>query len=307
MTRCCPVRGVRQRARHRAAGPVACARLTSDHAARPEAATGSGRRRPRRRRRTSTTSSTRRRSAGAHRGRVPAGRRRPAGDEGEAPVLAARRRASGRRWSCSTAPGAGRRRRSWPRRRTSTSGACGCARCPRSTRSGWASCPLSELERASLLFDIGEVHRVAATAGSSGSSTSPLGLVGLVPLLVGAAGRRWSATSSATAGRCSTARSGWARAASAFVLIKFRTMVPDGPCAARGPTRGRPPDHPFGAFLRRTHLDELPQVLEHPRGRPRRSSGPGPSSRTTSRSSRRSCPSTTCATSCGPGSPAGPR
>ena len=73
--------------------------------------------------------------------------------------------------------------------------------------------PVSELERVSLLFDIGEVHRRRyAPRQAPGRHRGRRARA-----CVAGAGRSrssCSATSSATAGRCCTARSGWARTAS---------------------------------------------------------------------------------------------
>jgi lipopolysaccharide/colanic/teichoic acid biosynthesis glycosyltransferase len=136
---------------------------------------------------------------------------------------------------------------------------------------GWlGKLPLSELERASLFFDIGELHRAwylrtkrmldvgLALAGTVVLVVvTPLVVVGDLagnrgPLLyrqerVGKGGRR-------------------------FTIFKFRTMDPAvAPRADQGSPspwtdRDDPRVTPFGRFLRATHLDELPQVLNVLRG-----------------------------------------
>ena len=53
-----------------------------------------------------------------------------------------------------------------------------------------------------------------------------------------------------------------------FDILKFRTMVedPTGSGRSEWTTRDDPRITPFGRFLRRTHLDELPQVVNMLRG-----------------------------------------
>ena len=127
--------------------------------------------------------------------------------------------------------------------------------------------PLSELERVSLLFDIGELHRAryGRIKRIVDTSAAAVGAASCWPRSCPSSG--W-ATGSATGARCSTARPGWARAAGEFEILKFRTMTPAGagPGDRRGPPRTTPASRPFGAWLRRTHLDELPQVVNILRG-----------------------------------------
>jgi lipopolysaccharide/colanic/teichoic acid biosynthesis glycosyltransferase len=126
--------------------------------------------------------------------------------------------------------------------------------------------PISELERVSLLFDIGELHRgpyqrtkrlldlpLALSGAILLAVLTPLVLVGNMvanrgPLLyrqerVGKGGR-------------------------VFTILKLRTMVPEGAEAGTGEwtTRDDPRVTRFGHVLRVTHLDELPQVLNVLRG-----------------------------------------
>lgn len=51
-----------------------------------------------------------------------------------------------------------------------------------------------------------------------------------------------------------------------FTILKIRTLPPDTPRYARKNELDRESMHWFGAVLRRTHLDELPQLLQVPLG-----------------------------------------
>ena len=126
--------------------------------------------------------------------------------------------------------------------------------------------PLADLERASLLFDVGEVHRARygrvkrlvdiaiglARRGRSSRCSIPIVFVGdLVanrgPLLFG------------------QERVG--KGGGTFRILKFRTMEPQldhGRC--HDTEVGDPRVTPFGRFLRKTHLDEVPQAWNVLRG-----------------------------------------
>jgi len=142
--------------------------------------------------------------------------------------------------------------------------------------------PVAELERIALMFDIGELHRARygrmkrmldATAAAAGL----LAMVVVTPLVL--VGNRI-----ANRGPLFYRQSRVGKNGTGFEILKFRTMRPDSPTA---PTAGSSGGHeagttapiasewtatddpritPFGAWLRRSHLDELPQVVNILRG-----------------------------------------
>ncbi|MDQ3294382.1 MAG: sugar transferase, partial [Actinomycetota bacterium] len=125
--------------------------------------------------------------------------------------------------------------------------------------------PLSELERQSLLFDIREVHggrysrlkRVIDVGVGLGATVL---LAVAVPFVVlgDLAGNR---------GRLFYRQERVGKNDVVFTILKFRTMRPAP--AGEDPTwtqRDDPRITPFGRFLRKTHLDELPQALNILRG-----------------------------------------
>ncbi|MBV9411679.1 MAG: sugar transferase [Acidimicrobiia bacterium] len=125
--------------------------------------------------------------------------------------------------------------------------------------------PVWELERVSLMFDIGEIHR-ARYGRIKRLADVAVGLLGLIPLvvllpfvLVGdlIANRGPIFYSQERVGKNGTT----------FRIHKFRTMKPDGQALANEwTTEDDPRITPFGHFLRRTHLDEVPQVVNVVRG-----------------------------------------
>lgn len=126
-----------------------------------------------------------------------------------------------------------------------------------------AKLPISELERVSLMFDIGEIHRVRygrikrvfdVALGVAGSVV----LAVLVPFVlagnvVGNRGPLWFRQE----------RVG--KNGVPITILKFRTMRP-GASNGEWTTARDPRITPFGNLLRRTHLDELPQMLNILRG-----------------------------------------
>jgi lipopolysaccharide/colanic/teichoic acid biosynthesis glycosyltransferase len=123
--------------------------------------------------------------------------------------------------------------------------------------------PLSELERMSLMFDVGELHRVRYGRVKRLIDIS-VGIVGLGLLIV--------ATPVVVVGNLIANRGPlWfrqarvGRAQKTFEILKFRTMRPES-----APSEWTAEDDsrvtPWGRALRRTHLDELPQVVNILRG-----------------------------------------
>ena len=123
--------------------------------------------------------------------------------------------------------------------------------------------PVSELERMSLMFDIGEIHRVryGRVKRIADLVIAVLGLPFLViatplVLLGNLVGNR---------GSLLYKQDRVGKNGRVFAIRKFRTMTPDA-----GPTEWTTDDDPritpFGGILRRTHVDELPQVVNILRG-----------------------------------------
>lgn len=125
--------------------------------------------------------------------------------------------------------------------------------------------PLSELERTSLFYDIGELHR-AVYGRASRILDIALSAWGLAVL---AAVIPFVAAGDAIANRgpifYRQARVG--KNGREFQILKFRTM---GPTAGETPnewtTEDDPRITPFGRVLRKTHVDELPQLINILRG-----------------------------------------
>jgi lipopolysaccharide/colanic/teichoic acid biosynthesis glycosyltransferase len=125
--------------------------------------------------------------------------------------------------------------------------------------------PLTELERVSMMFDIGEIHRQRYTRVKRVVDVV-LGLVGTVGLvlltpavLVGNA--------LANRGPLLYRQTRVGKGNREFQILKFRTMRPSSgaePTAWTG--EDDPRITPFGQLLRRSHLDELPQVVNILRG-----------------------------------------
>lgn len=127
----------------------------------------------------------------------------------------------------------------------------------------FAKLPLSELERVALMFDIGELHRlqygrVKRLVDGVAAVFGLVVLVLLAPIVVlgNVFGNR---------GPLFFRQARVGKGGQVFTMLKFRTMTPgsgDGEWTADNDLRITP----FGRWLRKTHLDELPQVINILRG-----------------------------------------
>jgi lipopolysaccharide/colanic/teichoic acid biosynthesis glycosyltransferase len=123
--------------------------------------------------------------------------------------------------------------------------------------------PLSELERVSLFFDIGEVHR-ARYGRVKRMIDASLALFGVAVLGI-AIPFVWLGNRLGNQGPLFYRQRRVGKGGRAFTIVKFRTMRADHGASTWTAERD-PRITPFGAWLRRTHLDELPQVLNILRG-----------------------------------------
>lgn len=126
--------------------------------------------------------------------------------------------------------------------------------------------PIAELERASMLFDIGEVHR-AGYGRAKRLIDLPMALAGCVGLAV-VVPLVWVGNLIANRGPLLYRQARIGKAGVPFTILKFRTMTPQagGELLNEWTSETDPRITPFGGLLRRTHLDELPQVLNILRG-----------------------------------------
>ncbi|MGN6692759.1 MAG: sugar transferase [Aquihabitans sp.] len=128
--------------------------------------------------------------------------------------------------------------------------------------------PVGELERASLFFDISEIHRVRYARIKRLIDLS-LGLAGMVPFLL-AVPIVWLVNLTGNRGPLFYRQVRVGRDGTTFEIVKFRTMTVDAEAAPGEGSAWTAVDDPritrFGNVLRKSHLDELPQVLNIVRG-----------------------------------------
>ncbi len=123
--------------------------------------------------------------------------------------------------------------------------------------------PLSELERVALMFDIGEIHRLhyGRLKRLFDGFIALLGLIVLAvvipPLVV--------ADAFANRGPLFFRQTRVGKAGKEFNILKFRSMRPDSG-DGEWTTDQDARITPVGRWLRKTHLDELPQVINILRG-----------------------------------------
>lgn len=129
-----------------------------------------------------------------------------------------------------------------------------------------AKLPISELERASLLFDIGEVHR-AGYGRAKRFLDVPMAVVGcvalglLIPFV-------WLGNRVGNHGPLFYRQDRVGKGGVTFSILKFRTMTPkpSGDLVNEWTSDDDPRITPVGRILRVTHVDELPQVVNILRG-----------------------------------------
>jgi lipopolysaccharide/colanic/teichoic acid biosynthesis glycosyltransferase len=128
--------------------------------------------------------------------------------------------------------------------------------------------PLSELERVALMFDIGELHRarygrVKRLLDVSLAAGGAIALLIVTPLVL-------FGNLLANRGPLFFRQVRVGKHGEHFEILKFRTMVSGAPADGSEPgswtTEHDVRITPFGHLLRRTHLDELPQVWNILRG-----------------------------------------
>ncbi|MEY2398845.1 MAG: hypothetical protein QOJ00_2019 [Actinomycetota bacterium] len=124
--------------------------------------------------------------------------------------------------------------------------------------------PLGELQRSALLFDIRELH-----SGMYGRIKRLLDVVVALcalPVLVAAVPAAWLVNRVGNRGPLFFAQPRIGKNGSTFQILKFRTMLPSAAPNAQWTQEDDPRITPVGKWLRRTHVDELPQLINILRG-----------------------------------------
>ncbi|HVE94417.1 MAG TPA: sugar transferase [Acidimicrobiales bacterium] len=124
--------------------------------------------------------------------------------------------------------------------------------------------PLGELERVSLMFDIRELHG-SYYARIKRFADVVVALAAL-PLLVVAVPPTWLANLKGNRGPLFFAQPRTGKNGRTFQILKFRTMIPAPENFGEWTADDDPRITRVGKWLRRTHLDELPQVINILRG-----------------------------------------
>ena len=119
--------------------------------------------------------------------------------------------------------------------------------------------PVSELERVSLMFDIGELHRVRYSRVKRVLDVTIA--TGGVLILLAASPFILAGNVVANRGSLLFRQTRVGRNGKHFTIYKFRSMAANGVATGTWTEEDDPRITPFGRFLRRTHLDELPQVV----------------------------------------------
>ena len=125
--------------------------------------------------------------------------------------------------------------------------------------------PVSELERIALFFDIGELHRarygrIKRILDTFGALAGLVVLAAVIPVV-------WLGNKLGNHGPLLYRQPRVGKGGREFEIVKFRTMTPgDAGSPPAWTTEDDPRITPFGAWLRRSHLDELPQVINILRG-----------------------------------------
>jgi lipopolysaccharide/colanic/teichoic acid biosynthesis glycosyltransferase len=122
--------------------------------------------------------------------------------------------------------------------------------------------PISELQRISLMFDINEIHG-QSYARVKRMLDIVIGMVGCVALVV-VTPVIWFGDLIANRGPLVYRQPRVGRGQRTFSILKFRTMVEGN--STDWTSEDDPRITPFGRFLRRMHLDELPQFVNIVRG-----------------------------------------